>query len=166
VTTSVRYRSGSRQPVAYPHLTVGDHVPTGLALAGAGKLAAIARAMGRSEAWIYKAAQGERGPERELADVFAAMHSAGVPEPQARLLLERLEVAFAEAYHGAAYRLAELWERETWLDTEEDRAQLAVLQRGSAEDLARYQAQCEALAALYRVMAAACRRELLRRGVL
>lgn len=167
MATRVRQPRWARQPVTTPYLTVGDHAPTALALAAVGRLPAVAAAMGRSEAWIYKAAEGARGPEPELEALFPALYQAGVPRERAALLVTRVQTLFHEAYAQDLPRLEDLLEPETLVDTEEDRLQFPVIRHGRAaapEALLRYEVQCEQAAAIYIELAAACRRVRLARG--
>lgn len=126
--TRVRPTRYSREPVALPYSTVGDRAPTALALAGAGQLPRIAAAMARKPDTLFKWAEGERGPERDLAELFSAMRRCGIARIDAAQILARIQGMFEAVYSDLLPPLAALHQPETLADTAEDRTQMVLVQ--------------------------------------
>jgi transcriptional regulator with XRE-family HTH domain len=124
MATRVRERRYLRQPVLTPHWTPGDHQPTALALAAPGLLSLIADKMGRHVNTLEKWAQGERGPEPDLRDLFLALAAVGLPREMAALIPARIEALFRSVYDQQLPTLAELHERETAAEGAENNSQI------------------------------------------
>jgi len=122
--TRVRVHRFLRKPVPTPHWTPGDHQPTALALAATGLLSQVADKMGRHVSTLEKWAQGERGPEPDLRDLFLALHEVGVPRERATLLITRIKALFDSVYAGNLPTLTELHRPETAIDHAEDETQM------------------------------------------
>ena len=164
--TRVRKTSWRRQPALMPQWTFGgEKQPTALAIAGAGKLADIARRMGKRGDTLQKWAQGERGPERDLAALFPALKASGVSLQQSLLIANHVYVLCRSAYGDELPDLEELQDEETLKDGTEDVFQRAFNRTQSLASKVDLKLAWEELAALLLSGAAVLEREIQEEGV-
>lgn len=162
--TRVRATRWSREPVALPYSTLGERLPTALAQAAVGLLPRVAAKMGRSSATLFKWAEGDRGPEAELAALFPALRHAGIPRERAALLVARIQTLFEAAYGDGLPPLPELDRAETLASAAENQTQLERIYAPTRENKLRNLQATETAIARLETIAARLERDLAREG--